>query len=499
HAVAFFKDGDALMTYGRKYFKNTREPFLITLVGEKLAILTAPQDVAAMWKNTETLSFDPFFREIYGAFGVTSDATHTMCQTPSELPRTGDAEKQTTMFRSENPMHKSMSHLQMDIFRMQLHPGEKLDSLGVKFMGYINRHLQWESLQGDYVLSSSTNSTMKTISLYKWTRDVLVDSATRTFCGEKILEIDPMLAKHLYEFDACSWKLICHYPQFLAKDVLSVKKKIVSALVAYLELPKADRLDASWMFQTLESEQRQLGIDNADIASAMLLVFWVINVNAHKVCFWILAHAMRDPSLLSTLRTETAPAILSQDTDVDMPYLLNRCPHLEALYHEVLRYASSGASLRSVIAPTVVGNSKVLPVGTKVLGSYQQLHYDESVFGDDTQEFKVDRFLRPENAGLTKGKSFRPFGGGPTYCPGRFVAKQEVFVFVAAVLARFDISMATTAPEHANGPKKGGGEERGTESGQTFPRIDRAMPFGGVMPPIEGDDMILHLTPRRQD
>lgn len=129
--------------------------------------------------------------------------------------------------------------------------------------------------QGDYVMSSSTDSTMKTVSLYKWTREVLVDSATKAFYGKKILEIDPMFSKNFYEFDVQSWKLFCKYPPFLAKDVLSARAKIISTLVAYLQLPKADRLDASWIVQTLEAEQRQIGIDNVDIAGMMLVTYWV--------------------------------------------------------------------------------------------------------------------------------------------------------------------------------------------------------------------------------
>lgn len=141
----------------------------------------------------------------------------------------------------------------------------------------------------------------------------------------------------------------------------------------------------------------------------------------------------------------------------------------------------------------MIGSSKhLLNVGTKVLSPFRQLHFDENVFGDDVHEFRFDRFLGIENEGLAKGKSYRPFGGGSTYCPGRFVAKQEVFMFVAAVLARFDISTVATTTEHTrwlnNGKEK---EER-----QAFPRLDHRKPSLGVMGPVGGDDLLLHVTPR---
>lgn len=120
-----------------------------------------------------------------------------------------------------------------------------------------------------------------------------------------------------------------------------------------------------------------------------------------------------------------------------------------------------------------------------MLSPFRQLHFDATVFGDDAQEFKFDRFLGTENAGLVKGKSFRPFGGGPTYCPGRFVAKQEVFMFVATVLARFNLSTTT---QHTTGSKK--------EEGQAFPRLDRKKPSLGVMGPVAKNDFLVHVTPR---
>lgn len=238
-------------------------------------ILTSPQDVAAVYKNTECLSYDVFVKDLFLTFGIPSEVVHKMYQTPGEFLRSGGEKKQTTMFQSENPLHLGLCHLQSDFYKQQLHPGEKLDFLAVKFMRYIDSHLQWESLRGSYVLSSSANSTMKTVSLYKWSQEVLVNSATKSFFGKKILEIDPALSDSFYEYDDQSWKLLYKYPRVFAKDVLSAKAKIVSALVAYLQLPKEDRSDASWIIRTLEAEQSQIGIDIRDIAGMMMLAYWV--------------------------------------------------------------------------------------------------------------------------------------------------------------------------------------------------------------------------------
>ena len=126
-----------------------------------------------------------------------------------------------------------------------------------------------------------------------------------------------------------------------------------------------------------------------------------------------------------------------------------------------------------------------------MLSPFRQLHFYENVFGKDAQEFKFKRFMGAENAGLTKGKNYRPFGGGTTYCPGKFVAKQEVFMFVAVVLARFDIATITTAPGNIDKLKIDGGDKKR----QVFPRLDHMKPSLGVMGPVAGDDLLLHVTP----
>ena len=105
------------------------------------------------------------------------------------------------------------------------------------------------------------------------------------------------------------------------------------------------------------------------------------------------------------------------------------------------------------------------------MSPFRQLHFDEGIFGADAQRFVPERFIRDE--GLVRSKGFRPFGGGTTHCPGRFVAKQEVFMFVAVVLHRFEVRLAP-------------GE-------QAFPVLERKKPSLGVMDPVEGDDVVVEV------
>ena len=70
HALGFVKNQDKALSYGREYFKNTREPYAITLGRQKLYILTSHHDVNAAAKNNTTLDYGGIIQDLMRSFGV---------------------------------------------------------------------------------------------------------------------------------------------------------------------------------------------------------------------------------------------------------------------------------------------------------------------------------------------------------------------------------------------------------------------------------------------
>ena len=191
--------------------------------------------------------------------------------------------------------------------------------------------------------------------------------------------------------------------------------------------------------------------------------------NSYKLCFWMLAYLLFDSLALQLAQAEarkaTTESLGKSETTLEETY-----PRMIALFNEALRMTTSSASVRTVAAPTQVGKYILRP-GSKLLLPFRQMHMNEQVFGSDVGEFKADRFLKND---LSKSPSFRPFGGGITYCPGRYLARREVVAVVVLVLKRFDIKIAA-------------------ESKAKFPHIDMKKPCLGVMSPFAGEDLELHL------
>ena len=198
-----------------------------------------------------------------------------------------------------------------------------------------------------------------------------------------------------------------------------------------------------------------------------------INTNTYKACFWTLAYLLQEPALVDRIRNEITPGVVNGTIDIN--HLMNHCPRLEAAFSEVLRLSVSSASMRYITKTTEIGG-KTLRSGNKLIIPYRQLHYNEDVYGANALQFDPDRFLK--DGDLSRNASYRPFGGGSTYCPGRFIARQEVVTFVALVLHRFDIELA---------------EKDGIP--QPFPRLDEGKPCLGVMGPAAGNDLIVRVKP----
>jgi cytochrome P450 len=193
------------------------------------------------------------------------------------------------------------------------------------------------------------------------------------------------------------------------------------------------------------------------------------DANAYKLAFWIMSYILFDKKLYDSIRAETLPAV--QNDGLDLQYLANECPLLRSIYHEALRLTKRDLAFRKVEQDTEIGG-KVLRGGNFAIVPVCQLHDNEDVFGSDARTFRSERFLKHQD--LTNNQSFKPYGGGKTYCPGRFFAMQEIFGFVALAIHRFDIQLAFPA--------------------QRFPVPDESLLTLGVSRPVPGSDVLVTMS-----
>ncbi|KAL8965513.1 MAG: hypothetical protein Q9183_003814 [Haloplaca sp. 2 TL-2023] len=421
------------------------------VAGQLLYVVTSPQDVTDVYKNTRTLTFDEYAQDVMKSIGVSDDGITKLWSTPEKSDNRGG-------------LHKALAHAGEDYYREQFLPGNRIDVLWPRVLGLIDSAMQWDQLP--QTPGAISTDGVKTVSLLEWKSKVLLESVITAFFGPQLLQIDPQLLLHFAAYDEESWKLTYKYPRMMSKNMYHAKDQLVAAVETWLNLPRDKRPDGAWFIQKLETESSKLEMGIKDLAAMITSLAWVILSNAYKLSFWMMAYMIFDASLYAAIKAEVEPIVTAGTTKLETR--IGECPRLIALFNEVLRLTTASASIRTVESDTPLGD-KVLRKGGKVLLPFRQLHFNQDIFGSNTGGLEPERFLK--NTKLHNSSSFRPFGGGSTYCPGRYVARWEVLTFVALALCRFGGISLASAETHM------------------FPELDTKKPCLGIMTPIPGQDI----------
>ena len=211
-----------------------------------------------IYKNTKTLTFDEYVRDVMKSIGVSDDGIAKLWKAPGE--------------NGDGRLHKALAHAGEDYYREQLLPGPQLDILWQHVLTDIASSIHWDNLPGSR-FNRAENS--KSLSLLGWTSDVLLKSVIRAFFGDRLLQMDPQLLQNFAAFDKESWKLTYKLPRGVAKVTYEAMDKMVSSVEAYLRLPRNQRSEATWLIRKLEVEAGKADIDVHDLAAMITSLVWV--------------------------------------------------------------------------------------------------------------------------------------------------------------------------------------------------------------------------------
>lgn len=178
---------------------------------------------------------------------------------------------------------------------------------------------------------------------------------------------------------------------------------------------------------------------------------------------------MYNPQLKEDIKREVAPAFKNgTQHQPDIEYLLKECPKLNAAFYETMRIHGGASTFRRVVEDTTIAGFE-FKSGSDVMMPYRQLHLNKEYWGEDAERFDIDTFL--ESPKLASARTYRPFGGGATYCPGRHLAQQTALSYLATLVTRYEIQVVG-----------------GIES-QAFPEMDDKVPTLGIISPVPGQDV----------
>ncbi|KAK4199867.1 putative cytochrome P450 E-class, group IV [Triangularia verruculosa] len=437
HAISLFSNSTVVLTKGwRNLSGGDRQPFALQAAGTSLHVISHPKHMAEVFKNTQNFSFQGFVLDILKATGISPGA---IAKTYDLDPAIVDSKVDHFNYPKKD---KHFEHLNRQLHLTQLSPSSQNDnlaSLDQSILSWLQDHLTIQNLQ-QYSLAQDSLE----VNLYSFINNVFIQAGEHAYFGPALSKLHPNVAKNFQIYDELYWKDLYQLPPFLAPALTSIKEKLITQFKDYFSLPREERTaqNPSWFTPNLELTLDALGVEPRDKAVFFLMLYFAANSNTPKLLFWLLAHLLSSPpSYLSQIRSETSPAFTNQNL-TDTTYILKpgNCPTLERFYLEVLRFRSNSISARRVTTDTVLPapGSFVLRKGAKVMIPWRVFHFDETVFGEDAKVFNPERW---EHLPASARGSVRPFGGGKSICPGRYLAEREVKKAVALLVRRFDFEV----------------------------------------------------------
>ncbi|KAH3961190.1 hypothetical protein HBI56_209870 [Parastagonospora nodorum] len=457
HVFSFFVDFNGAIEKGRKHFSPSRDPFAMTVAGQTIYVLTSPDDISGVWKNSKTISIDPITMDMYILGGISGKSREVMFH-----------QHPTARYNEGTGRPLTPTQMAIELHHQQLHAGLKLDSLlQDKVIPSCFKKLDMADAMNTAILSRSEDSVI--ISLHDLCVDIFVTEVTQAYFGPALLQKSPNLISAFLNWEYCSWKFLFMLPDILARDMTKTKRTIIEAFANYYRQPRTRRPGSIYFVDSLEDMLAEVGLTTDEMGKFTLLHYWAVVGNLYKLTFWLMSHLGQNPGVLDQIREEVSPAVHGER--IDEAYLLERCPKLSSVISETLRLTVTSALARVILEPTAVGG-KLLKPGTKIMLSIRELHYDAEVWGTKSDALDANRFI--DNPKMSKSPSYRPWGGGHTLCPGRLFARRSANAFVAILLTKYDVAVEST----------------------TFPRADGGRPSPGIVTLGQGEDLKVRLIPR---
>ncbi|KAH7886910.1 cytochrome P450 [Phlebopus sp. FC_14] len=243
-----------------------------------------------------------------------------------------------------------------------------------------------------------------------------------------------------------SWRPYVRLLPWYRKGGQAVKNLagLAVAAVAKRLMTPTDRVDLlSKLQQGRDDEGNPMGREELT-AEALTQLIAGSDTTSNSTCA-ITYYLARNPSVQEKLQKELDEALASEDEFVSTFEQVKRLPYLEAVINEALRVHSTSSLGLPRVAPEggLTINGIHFPQGSILSVPTYTIHRDKNAWGEDSDEFRPERWFERDHA--TMQKAFNPFSFGPRSCVGRNLATMELLVIVSSILRRYHFVLAEPA------------------------------------------------------
>lgn len=221
-------------------------------------IITSPEEVSAIYKNHEVITWEGFILDMFQRFELT----------PSKYLKPKRSKDDKSM-GSQRLHEKIFSY---SIMKKHFTPGPKLDLMTRIQIGYIERQMRWEEVPGPCTIRPVPES--KVMSLRSWCAEALGTATVQTIWGHSICDLSSTLLADFHTFEYRSWMLQFSYPNFLARRMNGAIGRLIEAYTRYFENPIEKRADASEYVTSWERRAREEGFSTREMAVRNVMFLW---------------------------------------------------------------------------------------------------------------------------------------------------------------------------------------------------------------------------------
>ncbi|KAK1525903.1 uncharacterized protein CCOS01_08321 [Colletotrichum costaricense] len=311
-----------------------------------------------------------------------------------------------------------------------------------------------------------------TVRLLEFLKKEMCASAIRSFCGTELLEMFPDYVEQFWRFDSIAFQVVYGLPKWINSGPVNERDKLNGMTQKYLRKAFAkfdwdgSAVDSIWEPTFGSSYVRKMTkwLHDTDMAPETQAGFYMIaifgiNANTIPITTWAMIELLRDQKLFQAVRSEALETLNVDPVTGKRSFNVSKLismPLMQSIYTECMRLHVSIALSREVVETTTLHGFR-LEKGSIIQAPTHFVHLDEQIWsqeGHSASEFWAERHLKhvkkveegtdrltTEKQFVLAGKTndFIPFGGGPSMCPGRFFAKQEILLTIAILVTKFDM------------------------------------------------------------
>ncbi|MEO8202549.1 MAG: cytochrome P450 [Betaproteobacteria bacterium] len=185
--------------------------------------------------------------------------------------------------------------------------------------------------------------------------------------------------------------------------------------------------------------------DENVVGNAVTMVFAGEDTTSNTIA-WLLDFIARDARVADLVAAEADAALGGTEVLRDLASL-ERFPYLDAAVGEAMRLKPVAPFLGLETNREIVIGGVLVPERTPVIVLTRLSGLDPADF-PAPGEFRPERWLEGKRpASDDPARKLFPFGGGPRFCPGRYLALAEIKMAMAMIAGNFRVALDANPPE----------------------------------------------------